>query len=29
MGGGTMAVETTSIVINPSLDAALFAKPKK
>lgn len=29
MGGGTMAVETTSIEINPSLDAALFTKPKK
>jgi outer membrane lipoprotein-sorting protein len=29
MGGGTMAVETTSIEINPNLDASLFAKPKK
>ena len=29
MGGGTMAVETTSIEINPNLDPSLFAKPKK
>jgi hypothetical protein len=29
MGGGTMAVETTSIEINPNLNASLFAKPKK
>lgn len=29
MGGGTMQVDTTSIEINPALDAAIFVKPVK
>jgi hypothetical protein len=29
MGGGNMVVETSSIDLNPVLEASLFAKPAK